>query len=101
MGINNLHFRPLHSRVLVKRLEAAHETASGIAIPDVALEKPDQGEVVAAGPGVLLKNGKVRPLDVQIGDRVLFGKFAGQAIRIGNAELLVLREDELIAVLVA
>lgn len=99
MGINTLHLRPLHDRLLVRRLEAVHQTASGILIPEAATEKPEQGEVVAAGPGGLLKDCRVRPLDVRVGDKVLFGKFAGQTVKLGGEELLVMREEDIIAVL--
>lgn len=91
--------RPLHDRVLLRRQESAHKTASGIVIPDAASEKPDQGLVIATGPGKILSDGRVRPLDVKAGDRVLFGKYAGQAIKIGDEELLVMHEEDIIAVL--
>ncbi|MBI3481122.1 MAG: co-chaperone GroES [Nitrosomonadales bacterium] len=91
--------RPLHDRVLVKRQEGSHKTASGIVIPDAASEKSDQGEVIAIGAGAMLKDGKVRPLDVKVGDRVLFGKYAGQIVKVGGEKLLVMREEDIIAVL--
>ena len=93
-----MRIRPLHDRVLVKRLEIEHQTASGIVIPDTAAEKPDQGKVVAVGAGELLKDGKLRLLDVKVGDKVLFGKYAGQAVKVKGEELLVMREDDIIAV---
>lgn len=89
----------MHNRVLVKRQESAHKTASGIVIPDAASEKPDQGEVIAVGAGGILKDGKSRPLDVKVGDKVLFAKHAGQALKVGGEELLVMREEDIVAVL--
>jgi chaperonin GroES len=77
-----MKIRPLHDRVIVKRLEAERKTASGIVIPDSAGEKPDQGEVLAVGNGKILDDGKVRPMDVKVGDRVLFGKYAGQTVKV-------------------
>jgi chaperonin GroES len=99
MVVNVERLRPLHDRVLVRRQESAHKTASGIVIPDAASEKPDQGEVVAVGLGEILKDGKVRPLDVKVGDKVLFCKYAGQTVKVGSEELVVMREDDVIAVL--
>jgi chaperonin GroES len=90
--------RPLHDRVIVKRLEEERKTASGIVIPDSAAEKPDQGEVIAVGNGKLLEDGKVRPISVKVGERVLFGKYAGQSVKVDGQEVLVLREDDIIAV---
>jgi chaperonin GroES len=91
--------RPLHDRVLVKRLESLHKTTSGIVIPDAASEKPNQGEVIAVGEGKLLKDGNVRPLEVKAGDKVLFGKYAGQEVKVEGDELVVMREEDIIAVL--
>ncbi|MDR2690051.1 MAG: co-chaperone GroES [Azoarcus sp.] len=91
--------RPLHDRVIVKRLDAERTTASGIVIPDSAGEKPDQGEVIAVGNGKILENGSVRPLQVKAGDRVLFGKYAGQAVKVDGEELLVVREEDLFGVI--
>lgn len=91
--------RPLHDRVIVKRLEEERKTASGIVIPDSAAEKPDQGEVIAIGGGKLLEDGKVRPIGVKVGERVLFGKYAGQAVKVSGEEVLVLREDDIIGVI--
>jgi chaperonin GroES len=91
--------RTLHDRVLVRRQESAYKTASGIVIPDAASEMPGQGEVIAAGPGNTLNEGKVRPLDVKVGDKVLFGKYVGQAVKIGDEELIVMREEDIIVVL--
>src|SRR5205814_7250990 len=78
--------RPLHDRVVVKRLDAENKSAGGIVIPDTAGEKPDQGEVVAIGKGKILEDGKVRPLDVKVGDRILFGKYSGQAVKVERSE---------------
>jgi len=91
----------LHDRVIVKRLEEERKTASGIVIPDNATEKPDQGEVVAVGPGKRDENGKHIALDVKIGDRVLFGKYGGQSIKVNGEELLVLREEDILGVVEA
>lgn len=93
--------RPLQDRVIVKRLEEERKTASGIVIPDSAAEKPDQGEVIAVGPGKRDDNGKAIALDVKVGDRVLFGKYAGQAVKVDGDEVLVLREDDILGVLEA
>lgn len=90
---------PLHNFVLVRRHESKHKTASGILIPDGAADKPDQGEVIAASAGNRLRDGELHPLEVKIGDRVLFGKYAGQPVKIDGEEFLVMREDDLIAVL--
>ena len=94
-----MKIRPLHDRVIVKRLEAERTTASGIVIPDSAGEKPDQGEVLAVGNGKILDDGSVRPMGVKIGERVLFGKYAGQAVKIDGEELLVMREEDIMGVL--
>lgn len=94
-----LKIRPLHDRVVVKRLEGESKTAGGIVIPDTAGEKPDQGEVIAVGNGKILEDGKVRPLDVKVGDRILFGKYTGQAVKIEGTEYLVMREDDIMGVL--
>ena len=91
--------RPLHDRIVVKRLEEDQTTPSGIVIPDAAKEKPVKGEVVAIGNGKPLDNGEVRKLDVKVGDKVLFGKYAGNEIKLDNTDYLVLREDDVIAVL--
>lgn len=96
-----MRIRPLHDRVLVKRLESEHNTASGIVIPDSAAEKPAQGEVIAVGAGEILQDGKLRPLEVKAGDKVLFGKHAGQTVKIGGEELLVMREADILAVMQA
>ncbi|HLV28000.1 MAG TPA: co-chaperone GroES [Burkholderiaceae bacterium] len=91
--------RPLHDRVIVKRLDNERTTASGIVIPDSAAEKPDQGEVVAVGSGKRTEDGKVLPMDVKVGDKVLFGKYAGQTVKVDGEEMLVIREDEILAVI--
>jgi chaperonin GroES len=96
-----MNIRPLHDRVIVKRVEAERTTASGIVIPDSAGEKPDQGEVLAVGPGKRDDNGKQIALDVKVGDRVLFGKYAGQAVKVDGEEVLVMREEDIMGVLVA
>jgi chaperonin GroES len=88
----------LHDRVIVERLEQETKTASGIVLPEAAAEKPDQGKVVAVGNGKILEDGKVRPLDVKVGDKVLFGKYSGQAVKIDGKEVLVMREDDIMAI---
>ena len=93
-----MKLRPLHDRIVVKRLEQETKTASGIVIPDQAAEKPDQGQVVAVGNGKILEDGKTRALDVKVGDKVLFGKYSGQTVKVGNEELLVMREDDVMAI---
>jgi len=94
-----MKIRPLHDRVIVKRLEEERKTASGIVIPDTAAEKPDQGEIVAVGHGRILEDGKVRPLEVKAGDRVLFGKYSGQTVKVQGEELLVMREEDVMGVI--
>ena len=94
-----MKIRPLHDRVIVKRMEEERKTASGIVIPDNVAEKPDQGEVMAVGNGKILEDGKVRALDVKVGDKVLFGKYSGQTVKVDGDELLVLREDDVMAVI--
>jgi chaperonin GroES len=96
-----MKIRPLHDRVIVKRVEAERTTASGIVIPDTAGEKPDQGEVVAVGTGKVMEDGKVRPMAVKAGDRVLFGKYSGQAVKVDGDELLVMREEDIMGVVEA
>jgi chaperonin GroES len=91
--------RPLHDRVIVKRLEEEKVSAGGIVIPDSATEKPIRGEVLAAGDGKILDDGKVRPMAVKVGDKVLFGKYAGTEVKVDGEELLVLREDDVVAVI--
>lgn len=93
-----MNLRPLHDRVIVKRLDNETKTASGIVIPDNAAEKPDQGEVLAVGPGKKDDKGNNIALDVKVGDRVLFGKYAGQSVKVEGQELLVMREEDIMAV---
>src|SRR3954466_9231767 len=93
-----MNLRPLHDRVIVKRLDQETKTASGLIIPDAAAEKPDQGEVLAVGNGKVQENGNVRPLEVKVGDRVLFGKYSGQTVKVNGDELLVMREEDIMAV---
>jgi chaperonin GroES len=94
-----MKLRPLHDRVIIKRLEAETKSAGGIVIPDSATEKPIKGEVVAIGTGKILEDGKVRPLAVKAGDKVLFGKYSGTEIKMDGQELLVMREEDLMAVI--
>lgn len=94
-----MKIRPLHDRVIVKRLDNERKTASGIVIPDNVAEKPDQGEIVAVGPGKRDDNGKVMTLDVKVGDKVLFGKYSGQTVKVEGEELLVMREEDLMGVI--
>lgn len=94
-----MNLRPLHDRVIVKRLDQETKTASGIVIPDSAAEKPDQGEIVAVGPGRRDADGKRVEPDVKVGERVLFGKYAGQSVKVDGNELLVLREEDIVAVI--
>jgi len=97
-----MKIRPLHDRVIVKRKEDERKTASGIVIPDSAnTEKPDQGEVIAVGPGKKDDQGKLIALDVKVGDRVLFGKYAGQAVKVEGEEVLVMREEDIMGVIEA
>ena len=93
--------RPLHDRVIVRRLEEERKSAGGIVLPDTAKEKPVQGEVVAAGKGKILENGEVRPLDVKVGDKVLFGKYSGTEVKVDGQDLLVMREEDIMAVIEA
>ena len=93
-----MKIRPLHDRVIVKRVDNERKTASGIVIPDSVAEKPDQGEVLAIGPGKRDDNGKLIAVDLKVGDRVLFGKYAGQTVKVDGDELLVMREEDLFAV---
>jgi chaperonin GroES len=100
-GENFMKIRPLHDRVIVKRVEAERTTASGIVIPDSAGEKPDQGEIIAVGNGKIMDDGKVRPMAVKAGDRVLFGKYSGQTVKVDGEELLVMREEDIMGVVEA
>lgn len=94
-----MKLRPLHDRVVIKRLEEERTSPGGIVIPDTAAEKPIRGEIIAVGNGKQLDNGEIRPLDVTVGDKVLFGKFAGTEVKIGDDDLLVMREDDVMAVI--
>ena len=93
-----MKFRPLHDRVVVKRIDAEEKTTGGIIIPDSAKEKPQEGEVVAVGKGKRSDDGKVHPMDVQPGDRILFGKYSGSDIKMDGEEYLIMREDEILGV---
>ncbi len=93
-----MQLRPLYDRILVKRIEEEEVVQGGIIIPDTAKEKPQQGEVVAVGKGKRLEDGKIVPLEVKVGDRVLFGKYAGNEVKIDGQEYLILREDEVLAI---
>ncbi|HJV53199.1 co-chaperone GroES [Noviherbaspirillum sp. UKPF54] len=93
-----MNLRPLHDRVIVKRLDQETKTASGIVLPEAAAEKPDQGKVLAVGNGKILEDGKVRPLDVKVGDVVLFGKYSGQTVKVEGEEVLVMREEDIMAI---
>lgn len=93
-----MKLRPLHDRVIIKRLDNERKTASGIVIPESAAEKPDQGEVLAVGNGKVGDDGKVRPLAVKVGDKVLFGKYAGTEIKVEGKEYLMMREDDILGV---
>ncbi len=94
-----MNLRPLHDRVIVKRVEEERTTAGGIVIPDSATEKPIRGEVVAAGNGKILEDGSKRELDIKVGDKVLFGKYSGTEVKVDDDELLVMREDDIMAVI--
>jgi chaperonin GroES len=98
---DEMKIRPLHDRIIVKRLDEERKTASGIVIPDTAAEKPDQGEVKAIGTGKVLEDGKLRPLDVKVGDKVLFGKYSGQTVKVKGEELLVMREEDVMGIVEA
>ena len=94
-----MKIRPLHDRVIVKRLEEERVSAGGIVIPDTAAEKPIQGKVVAVGKGKILEDGQVRPLDVKVGDKVLFSKYSGTDVKVDGEELVVMREEDVMAVI--
>ena len=96
-----MKFRPVHDRVVVKRVESESKTAGGIIIPETATEKPQEGEVIAVGPGVLGDDKKVVPLDVKKGDKILFGKWSGTEVKIDGAELLIMKESDIMGVLEA
>ncbi|HWK64057.1 MAG TPA: co-chaperone GroES [Rhizobiaceae bacterium] len=92
-------FRPLHDRILVRRIEAEEKTAGGIIIPDTAKEKPQEGEVIAVGPGARAENGQLQPLDVKVGDRILFGKWSGTEIKLDGEDLLIMKESDVMGVI--
>jgi chaperonin GroES len=94
-----MSFRPLHDRVLVRRVEAEEKTAGGIIIPDSAKEKPAEGEIVACGTGARSEEGKVTPLDVKVGDRVLFGKWSGTEVKVNGEDLLIMKESDILGVI--
>ena len=94
-----MNIRPLHDRIIVERLEEETTTAAGIIIPDSAKEKPQQGTVVAVGKGKVTEDGKVLPLDVKVGDKVLFGKYSGNEVKVDGEDLLVMREEDIMAVI--
>jgi chaperonin GroES len=96
-----MKFRPLHDRVLVRRVTAEEKTAGGIIIPDTAKEKPQEGEVVAVGSGTLNEKGDLRPLDVKAGDRILFGKWSGTEVKLNGEELLIMKESDVMGILSA
>lgn len=97
-GVIKMGFRPLHDRVLVRRVENEVKTAGGIIIPDTAQEKPSEGEIVAAGNGAKAADGKVTPLDVKAGDKVLFGKWSGTEIKVDGEELLIMKESDILGI---
>ena len=94
-----MQFRPLHDRVLVRRIEAEEKTAGGIIIPDTAKEKPQEGEVVSVGSGTRADDGKVTPLDVKAGDRILFGKWSGTEVKVDGEELLIMKESDIMGIM--
>ena len=96
-----MHFRPLHDRVVVRRIEQEEKSKGGIIIPDTAKEKPQEGEVIAVGPGARDEAGKIHALDVKVGDRVLFGKWSGTEIKIDDVDYLVMKESDIVGVIAA
>ena len=94
-----MKFRPLHDRVVVRRIESEEKTKGGIIIPDTAKEKPQEGEIIAAGPGARDENGKLVPLDVKAGDRILFGKWSGTEIKLDGQEYLIMKESDILGIL--
>jgi chaperonin GroES len=94
-----MNIRPLHDRVVIKRMEEEHTSPGGIVIPDTATEKPIRGQVMAVGNGKIMENGELRPLDVKVGDKVLFGKYSGTEVKVEGDELVVMREDDIMAVI--
>ena len=93
-----MSFRPLHDRVLVRRIEEDEKTAGGIIIPDTAKEKPSEGEIVATGPGARNEDGEILPLDVKVGDRILFGKYSGTEVKIDGEDMLIMREADVLGI---
>ena len=93
-----MNFRPLHDRVLVRRIEAEEKTAGGIIIPDSAKEKPQEGEVVAAGTGLRADDGKITPLDIKAGDKILFGKWSGTEVKVDGQDLLIMKESDILGI---
>ncbi len=94
-----MQFRPLHDRVVVRRIDAEEKTKGGIIIPDTAKEKPQEGEVIAVGPGARDETGQIQPLDVKVGDRILFGKWSGTEVRIDGEDLLIMKESDIMGVI--
>ena len=94
-----MKIRPLHDRVIVKRIDEERKSAGGIVIPDTAAEKPVQGKIVAVGKGKILEDGQVRPLDVKVGDKILFGKYSGTEVKVDGEDLVVMREEDVMAVI--
>jgi len=94
----SVNFRPLHDRVVVKRVESENKTAGGIIIPDTAKEKPQEGEIIAVGAGARDETGKVNPLEVKAGDRILFGKWSGTEIKLGGEDLLIMKESDILGI---
>ena len=92
-------FKPLHDRILVKRLEEKEAKKGGIIIPDSAKEKPQEAEVIAVGPGKVTDDGKLQPMNVKVGDKILFGKYSGTEVKLGDEELLIMREDDVLGIL--
>jgi chaperonin GroES len=97
----NMAFRPLHDRILVRRVESEEKTKGGIIIPDTAKEKPQEGEVLAVGPGARGEQGQIQPLDVKVGDRILFGKWSGTEIKIDGEDLLIMKESDVMGIIEA
>ena len=94
-----MNIRPLHDRVMVRRIEEDRTSAGGIVIPDTAAEKPVRGEVIAAGPGKILENGDIRPMDVKVGEKILFGKYSGTEVKVNGEDNLVMREEDIIGII--
>lgn len=94
-----MKIRPLHDRILVKRLQEEEKSTGGIIIPDTAKEKPAEGRVISAGNGKILENGEIKPLDVKEGDRILFGKYSGTEVKVGGEEYLIMREDDVLGII--